>query len=114
MPPLLQILLVENHACLRMFLARLVAKICPGATIVVVANGAEALVAYEHQPADLIIFDYTCRSLMDCASSARSASKARLFPSSSYPRIQSLPRLSWPPVQTRFCSSRFPFQRSRR
>ena len=61
MPTPFQILLVDDHAYLRTFLARMVAEMYPNATIVVAANGAEALAAYQQQPPDLIISDYQMR-----------------------------------------------------
>src|SRR5689334_3054795 len=58
MPTPFQILRVDDHEYLRTFLARMVAETYPDATIVVAANGAEALTAYHHQQPDLIISDY--------------------------------------------------------
>ena len=58
MPTPFQILLVDDHAYLRTFLARMVAETYPDATVVEAANGTEALAAYQHQPPDLIISDY--------------------------------------------------------
>ena len=58
MPPARHILIVDDHAEVRAVLARVVAQLCPHATIVEAAHGAEVLSAIiEHHP-DLLITDY--------------------------------------------------------
>ena len=58
MPPAPHILIADDHTDVRAVLARVVAQLCPHATIVEAAHGAEALrAAIEHHP-DLLITDY--------------------------------------------------------
>jgi len=58
MPPAPHVLLVDDHAAVRVILAHLLAQFCPAATITEAAHGAEALGLVAHHTLDLIITDY--------------------------------------------------------
>jgi two-component system response regulator MprA len=55
--PAYHILIADDDDGVRVFLARSAARIYPAATVVAVADGAAALIAFSQQPADLVITD---------------------------------------------------------
>jgi len=67
MPPNLHILVAEDHAAVRELLITMVARMYPTCTIAAVANGAEALAAYDACMADLLITDYAMPGLTGLA-----------------------------------------------
>ena len=58
MPPARHILIVDDNAAVRAVLARVVVQLCPDATIVEAAHGAEALNAVTEHHLYLLITDY--------------------------------------------------------
>lgn len=58
MPSAPHILIAEDHAAVRDLLTTIVARTYPTCTITAVANGAEALAAFDERGADLLITDY--------------------------------------------------------
>jgi two-component system capsular synthesis sensor histidine kinase RcsC len=58
MPSPPHIIIADDHDDVRALLAKIVARACPTCTITAVANGVEALAAYDAAGADLLITDY--------------------------------------------------------
>lgn len=67
MPSTPHILIAEDHAAVRDLLTTIVARTYPAGTITAVADGAEALAAFQARGADLLITDYAMPSMTGLA-----------------------------------------------